>query len=465
MTLSAVDAAREAPDRVALVLGGVPVTFAELAARVAPLSVASAGPPTPFVGRSDRATLERVYAHVTAAAPMLLLHPRLTESERRAVLAMLEPELAAWPATGAYAATSAHAATGAEAEPAHDAARCLAVLMTSGTTGRPKGVVLSRRAFLASARASEGNIGLRDGDRWLLGLPIAHVGGLSILTRSLIARTAVVVPQEVADGKRLDAHALVRTIEEDRVTLVSLVPTQLEWLLSGAVEWRPPAHLRAILLGGAAARPSLLERAAEHGLPVLTTYGLTEACSQVTTQRVGTVNRGELGSGPSIDGAEVRIRDGVIEVRGPMLFDGYLPAPGAPPFTPDGWFPTNDLGRLDDHGNLHVVGRRSELVITGGENVHPAEVEAVVDRCPGVAACCAFGVPDETWGELLAVAIVPAAGGAPDDASLAEFCRERLSSHRRPRLVVHVGELATNAAGKLDRAATRTRALPTLRRL
>jgi o-succinylbenzoate---CoA ligase len=467
-TLSVLDAARECPGRIALVIAGTPVTFGELGARAGSLlaRLESSGlvPDGEGVvaldGASDRATLETVDALLATGRPMALLHPRLTKAERNRAIALLAPRCVL--DRGAMVATRA-AGDGRAVEPVRDE-KCLAVLMTSGTTGTPKGVVLSRRAFLASARASEKNLPLAGEDRWLLGLPIAHVGGLSILTRCLIARSAVVVPEEIAAGQRLDENALVRSIERDRVTIVSLVPTQLEWLVERTPSWKPPSHLRAILLGGAAARPRLLERAAELGLPVLTTYGLTEACSQVTTQRPGTVNRGQLGAGAPIDGVEVRIRDGAIDVRGPTLFDGYLPAPVEPPLLPDGWFSTNDFGRLDSAGNLHVLGRRSDLIITGGENVHPAEVEAVVEQCPGIDAACVFGVPDDTWGEVVALAYV-AAGGAPTDEALAAFVRAGLSRHRRPRLVARLTALAVTAAGKLDRPATRARALADLRKL
>jgi len=468
MSLSVVEAADEAADGVALVVGGEPITFRELAARVAaraellrrqtrdlePDRLVS------LVGASDRATLETVHALIALGRPMLLLHPRSTEPERASVVETIRPARSIVPAVDLpESATSTPAV-----EPIDDA-RCLVVLMTSGTTGRPKGVVLSRRAFLASARASEENLALARDDRWLLGLPIAHVGGLSILTRCLLARSAVVVPRETALGQRLDADALARVIDEDRVTLASLVPTQLEWLLARDPPFRPPPHLRAVLLGGAAARPALLARAADRGVPVLTTYGLTEACSQVTTQMVGTVNRGELGCGPPLPGVEVRVSSGVIEVRGPTLFDRFVPAPTEPALSSDGWFATGDLGRIDAGGNLHVIGRRSDLVITGGENVHPAEVESVVEQCPGVAAACVFGVPDDAWGEILAVVLVAEPGGPPSDADLSAFVRERLSPHRWPRRVAVLPELAVTPAGKLDRAATRARALGCLRPL
>jgi O-succinylbenzoic acid--CoA ligase len=134
-------------------------------------------------------------------------------------------------------------------------------------------------------------------------------------------------------------------------------------------------------------------------------------------------------------------------------------------FSDGGWFATNDLGHLDANGNLHVVGRVSDLVITGGENVHPAEVEAVVERCPGIAAACVFGVPDDTWGEILAVAIVAAPGGPPSDTELAAFVRAELSPHRRPRRLAVVDALAATPMGKLDRAETRRRSLGSLRPL
>jgi O-succinylbenzoic acid--CoA ligase len=469
VTLSVLDATREFPDRVALVIGGAPVTFGELGTRVAARLAWLESRSLPverlvaIVGASDPPTLETVYALIAAGRPVALVHPRLNVAERKAVISLLKPG-AVLDAEDVAASGRAHEALRGELPPVDDG-RCLAVLMTSGTTGTPKGVVLSRRAFLASARASEKNLALSGCDRWLLGLPIAHVGGLSILTRCLIARATVVVPRETASGQRLNEDALVRSIEDDGVTVVSLVPTQLEWLVARSPAWKPPGHLRAILLGGAAARPQLLERAADLGLPVLTTYGLTEACSQVTTQRPGTLNRGQLGAGAAIDGTELRIREGAIEVRGPTLFDGYLPSPGTPALTEDGWFVTSDLGRLDPEGNLHVLGRRSDLIITGGENVHPAEVEAVVERCPGVAAACAFGVPDDTWGEVVAVAYVAAPEGGPPDEELAAFVREGLSRHRRPRLAARVAALATTPAGKLDRPATRAEALRGLRKL
>lgn len=450
MTLSVLDAAAEAPDRAALVVGDRVFTFSDLAHRVRAMVSSFASPeplgaPAWMIGSADLASLVELYSLLEVGRPVALVHPRLTDAERKPIIGTLEE----------------HSLSASMGGGRRDDEACLAVVFTSGTTGRPKGILLSRRAFLASARGSAQNLGWHDDDRWLLGLPLAHVGGLSIVTRCLVARRTVVVPAAVAEGKRLDARGIAEAIEAQRVTLLSLVPTQLEWLLSLDPPWRPPTHLRAVLLGGAAARTRLLERAADLGLPVLTTYGLTEACSQVTTQPVGSLNRGDLGAGVPLAGTEVRIaEDGAIEIRGPTLLSGYVPETG-PPLDPDGWFKTDDVGRIDERGMLHVVGRRSDRIVTGGENVYPEEVESILEQCPAVGRTCVFGVPDDTWGEVVAAAIVPR--GAPDVESIAEFARANLAPHRRPRLLAFVEALVTAQSGKLDRRATATVAYERLR--
>jgi O-succinylbenzoic acid--CoA ligase len=207
-----------------------------------------------------------------------------------------------------------------------------------------------------------------------------------------------------------------------------------------------------VLLGGAAASPELLARADDRGVPVLTTYGLTEACSQVTTQPYGTRNRGELGAGAPLPGIELRIADGEIRLRGPTLMDGYLGAPD--PFTPDGFFPTGDLGELDARGHLHVRGRRSDRIVTGGENVDPIEVELALARCPGVHAACVVGLPDPEWGDRVAALVV--APGTTEDA-LDTFARAHLAPHKRPRVYRLVDTIPLTPAGKPDRRAARAR--------
>lgn len=466
MSLSVFAAAAEAPDRLALVSDDESLTYAQLADRVRPAvgwlrdRKLAGDAPVALVARNDLPTLELLHALIALGTPALMLHPRLTAPERQRLVDQVQPAGVIdadgdrpWrrqPTLGGEPGPATHHPPVHPPVPS-DPERPLTIVQTSGTTGHPRGVVLSRRAFLASADASAANLGWIDEDRWLLPLSVAHVGGLSIVTRCLLARRTVVLAPGVEPRPLMDA------VRRHRATLLSLVPTLLARILDLDPPEAPPAHLRAVLLGGAAASPSLLERAADQGWPTLTTYGLTEACSQATTQRYGTFNRGELGSGPPLPGVELRIgHDDVIQLRGPVLFSRYIPAAEPPgPLLDDGWFPTGDHGRLDDRGNLHVLGRRTDRIVTGGENVDPVEVEQVLERLPGVRAACVFGAPDEEWGEVVCAALV-----AEDEVAidrLAESIRglgTTLAPFKLPRRIALLPSLPTNATGKVDRRET-----------
>ncbi|MGK7311137.1 MAG: class I adenylate-forming enzyme family protein [Candidatus Longimicrobiales bacterium M2_2A_002] len=497
MSLSVFAAAAEAPDGAALVADADTLTFAELADRVRPvvarLRAASldGDDPVALIARRDLASLEAIHALMALGIPALLLHPRLTAPERARLIQAARPAGTLEPGENDDAPRS-HRLPRSPQSPQSDPTvpldddRPLAIVHTSGTSGAPRGVILSRRAFAASAAASARNLGWRDDDRWLLPLPVAHVGGLSIVTRCLLARRAVVL----AAGT--DPETILEDVRRHRVTLLSLVPTQLARILALEPALAPPDHLRAVLLGGAAAPPALLRRAADRGWPVLTTYGLTEACSQATTQPCGTVNRGELGAGRPLPGIELRIGDDdVIQLRGPTLFSGYLPpGPEQPvtdpssPFLPDGWFPTGDRGRLDDDGNLHVLGRRSDRIVSGGENVDPVEVERAIEELPGVARACVFGVPDPEWGEVVCAAVVPeqrTTGSRPlsgepaatgDETAVLEALRagvtglrDVLAPFKLPRRVAVLDDLPLTPTGKVDRRETARQAAPRLRQL
>jgi acyl-CoA synthetase (AMP-forming)/AMP-acid ligase II len=254
-------------------------------------------------------------------------------------------------------------------------------------------------------------------------------------------------------ASHFDAAALVRSVERDRVTLLSLVPTLLSRLLDEQPGWRPPAHLRAILLGGDGAPPALLRRAADRGLPVLTTYGLTETCGQVATQRPGT----PPGPGaPPLPGVAVRVVHGRIEVRGPALMTAYFPrAAHDSPFVEDGWLRTGDLGRIDGEGALHVWGRWDDRIVTGGETVHPGEVERALEDHPAVREACVVGLADARWGQTVAAALV--AEGEPSLGEIEAFAARQLAPFRRPRRWCFVEALPRTPAGKLDRAAAARR--------
>ena len=264
-------------------------------------------------------------------------------------------------------------------------------------------------------------------------------------------------------GPRFDAASVARALDELAVTHLSLVPAMLHGLL--AVDARPPGSLRAVLLGGAATPPDLAERALHAGWPIARTYGLTEAGSQVTTATPSEVRAGDRSTGVPLTGVEVRIRPpgdaaegpadapppGEIEVRGDTLFRGYIGEPARPPAA---WFATGDLGRLDARGRLTVTGRLSDRIVSGGANVDPAEIEAVLAAHPDVREAAVVGVPDRRWGEVV-VAVV--AGEGPElTARLDPWCRERLSGPRRPRRWAVLTRLPRTATGKVDRARLRT---------
>jgi O-succinylbenzoic acid--CoA ligase len=445
--LSLWGAAAEVPDALALVGPQGGWSFAALAARAAghlaalEAAGALAGGPVFVPGHADPESLARLLGLVSAGVPVVLLHPRLTPPEVAAQVALLT---ARWPGpVGPVLGPAGSVAPRRPPEaPPLDPEAPLAVFFTSGTTGVPKAAALPRRAFLAAAAAHAAHLGWRVEDRWLLAMPVAHVGGFSILTRCLAARRPVVL------GPAGDPQGALQAMATHAVTLASVVPTQLVRLLEAGP---PPASLRAALLGGAAAPEALGARARGAGWPVLKTYGLTEACAQVATERPDApAPPGAVG--PPITQGSLRIVEGRIQVRGPQVMSGYV-GQGRLGFGPEGWFDTGDHGHLDEQGNLHVRGREVELIVTGGENVYPAEVEATLRELGAFADVAVYGAPDPVWGHRVAAAVVltPGAAWAPADWDAA--LTQRLAPHKRPRHWARWAALPLTPAGKLDRPA------------
>ncbi len=307
----------------------------------------------------------------------------------------------------------------------HDLAAAAAVIHTSGTTSAPRPIELSYGNFLWSALGSAVALDRDPRERWLCALPVSHVGGLSILLRSAIYATTAVVHE------RFDTDLVLHALRTQDVTLVSLVSTTLARLLDAGLE--RPSALRRALTGGGPVPEALVQRARDAGVPVSSTYGLTEACSQVTT------------GGPPLFCTRVRIaRDGEIMVAGPTV------APGSR--DPDGWLHTGDLGSLDERGFLRVTGRIADTIVSGGENVAPVEVEAVLESHPNVLEAAVFGRPDPAWGEAVAAIVVPRPGVAVDGESLRDYCAERLARYKVPKqLDIAAAPLPRTQSGKLLR--------------
>ena len=453
--LSVYGAARDAKDADAFVLpDGTVWTWGEVAGRVAAVVVrlgsrfgTEPASRVAFVAENRPATLLTFLALWEMGWAAVPLHMRWTDSERADYLDRLAVRHRLAPADLAVfeSLPAVRAMPSRPDAAAHGTETIAALIATSGSTGGPKAVALSHRAFLASARASASRLGGEDGDRWLASLPFAHVGGLSVLTRCLeMRRPLVMTPTQESASAGLDPAETMAWAEEHRVTLLSLVPTMLRQLLDRSIA--PPTSLRAVLLGGAAAPPSLVAEGLSAGWPLWLTYGLTEACSQVATGPAGG------GSGaPLLAGIEARVVDeavgGVLEIRGDVLFSGY--EPDGTRRKPTDWFRTGDRARLQGD-RIEILGRADDVIVTGGENVHPAEVEAALLEHPQVRAATVAGAPDERWGQIVAATVV--ADGVTE-ADLNAFLRTRLAAFRIPRRWRFVDELPTNATGKIDRRA------------
>jgi o-succinylbenzoate---CoA ligase len=297
---------------------------------------------------------------------------------------------------------------------------------TSGTTAAPREVALSNGNWLANALGSAVALGLDQEERWLCPMPLAHVGGLSILLRSAIYATTAVL------HGRFDTDAVGQALSDpaQAITLVSLVPTMLARLLDSGLS--EPPTLRWVLLGGGLIAPALLERAAAAGMPVAPTYGMTEACSQIAT------------GGWPLPGVELELAaDGEVLVRGAIVAGGALAA--------DGWLHSGDLGAFDERGRLTIIGRKADTIVTGGENVAPTEVEAVLLEHPSVADAAVHARPDPEWGEAVIATVVVRDGAGVGAEELQAHCAARLARFKVPKDVTFAPRLPRTVSGKLLR--------------
>ena len=356
-----------------------------------------------------------LHACLLAGAAAVPIDLRLSEPEREQRLAGAEIVV-----TEPLAGGPVHPVRAFDGDPV------VAVMHTSGTTAAPKPVELTARNFLASALGSAVALGLDRNERWLCPMPLTHVGGLSIPIRSAIYATTAVL------RGRFETEAVLTELMDPgrRITLVSLVPTMLARLLDAGLQ-RPPT-LRWALLGGGPIAPALLERATAAGVPVAPTYGMTEACSQIAT------------FGWPLAGVELRTAgDGEVLVRGPIV---SADAEGE-----DGWLHTGDLGRFDSRGRLEIVGRKTDTIVTGGENVAPAEVEATLLEHPAVADAAVHPRADSEWGETVVATVVLRNGSTAGPDELRAHCAARLAAFKVPKTVEFADRLPRTASGKLLR--------------
>jgi O-succinylbenzoic acid--CoA ligase len=414
-------AAGRRSDRVAISDATESVTYRELLLRAVRAAGAlhvrgvKRGEPVGLALEPGLPLAEALHGCLLLGAPAVPADPRLGPRERAAVLRDVE-EVISRPLRGESGVFQLP-------EPPDRDAVAL-IIHTSGTTGQPKPIEITYGNIRANARGLAQAMELGDDERWLCPLPLSHVGGLMVLLRSaLMATTAVLGPAE--------------RVTEPGITIASLVPTQLQRLLDAGAT--PGPDLRRILLGGGPMPRALLSRARAAGFPVCPSYGLTQACSTVTVAQPGDLET----AGKAIPGVGVAIAD-----------DGEIIVSGGTVNTL-GSLRTGDLGRLDDQGRLIVTGRKGDVIITGGENVAPAEIEAVLAEHPGVADSAVFARPHPLWGEAITALVVARDGAAPDPAELRAHCLERLAAFKVPKAFELVSELPRTDSGKVRRADLR----------
>ena len=320
----------------------------------------------------------------------------------------------------------------------HDLDELHCRILTSGTSGEPRPIGLTYGNHLWSAVGSAFNLGVEPTDRWLCCLPLFHVSGLSIVMRSVIYGTTAVIH----DG--FDVDRIGASLEGDGVTVISVVATQLVRLLEAGIDLLP---LRAVLVGGGPVPEEVLEEGLARGATVVQTYGLTEAASQVTTLSPTDARR-KLGSaGRPLLTTHLRISGGEILVQGPTV------APGCADEV--GWLHTGDLGRIDEDGFVYVTGRLGDVIVTGGENVLPAEVEEALLRHPDVADAAAVGRADSEWQEAVTAVVVLRDDAEVTADDLRRHCQTELAALKVPKRIEFATELPRSASGKLIRRELR----------
>jgi fatty-acyl-CoA synthase len=488
-------AARRHPRKTALHAGNEAIAYAELARRVdlcaAALAAAGVrrGEVVAWLGLNSAAMLVMLFACARAGAIFMPLNWRLAPPEHRAMLAEAQPRLlfaeapldaqcaqggvapagtrcigsggalpagwTAWPAflDGARGAAPRPPAADSEA----DADAPLLLCYTSGSTGRPKGVLLTCGALLANADASVDMHGLKADDRVLTTLPLFHVGGLNIQTTPALREGCTVTLHP-----KFDPDAVFDAIERDRITLTVLVPAQLDAMFAHP-RWKHAdfSSLRSISTGSTLIAARIVEAVHARGVPLIQVWGATETCPIASALHAGEAFAKAGSAGRAARGVELRIADaqgralpagqrGEILARGRSVMRGYWHDPQATAQAlRDGFFHSGDSGWIDAEGYLWVDGRLKDMIISGGENVSPAEVEAVLLECEGVAEAAVVGRPDERWGEAVVAVVVPRNGAVIDRERVLGAFDGRLARFKHPKDLLVVDALPRSALGKV----------------
>lgn len=330
------------------------------------------------------------------------------------------------------------------------------MLFTSGTSGKPKAVPLSFGNLFAAFNSGKTIFGYSGTDSWYLNLPLYHIGGFSILARAIYAGSSIILPESN------DLDVLENNLKFVKPTLLSLVPTQLKRICENGI--KPNSELRAVLIGGGFSDESILTNASNLDWKIFKVYGSTETSAFVAALHPKEVNAKPNSVGKPLQNVEIKIFDdernyvpvnmsGEIALKTESLFSGYLNNDEATSAAfSNGYYLTGDFGFFDEDGYLFLEDRRTDLIVSGGENISPNEIEHVISQFPNIEEVCVFGLPDKEWGECIAAVVTSKDGNEIKMSGLKIFLRENLPSFKLPKTFFQVKELPKSAIGKIKRA-------------
>jgi O-succinylbenzoic acid--CoA ligase len=318
------------------------------------------------------------------------------------------------------------------------------ILFTSGSSGKPKAVMLSFENLIQSAVIGNVVLNQTSKDKWLASLPFYHIGGFSIIFRALMFGTSIIIPDSLSNDD------LSESIKKSKPTLISLVTNQLKNFIDK--DFTPPIDLRTVLLGGGFSDKYLILKAIDKGWMIAKVYGSTETSSLISFMNPDEVKKKPEASGKPIPPNKIIITDeGGIIIQSPAVMKGYFNNDETAGGIKDGYYFTGDIGYLDDEGYLFVEAKRNDLIISGGENVNPFEVENSILIHPEIKEACVIGIDSEEWGQIVSAAIVLKEGEALSEKKLRDFLRDKLPSFKIPKKIKFVNQLPKSGLGKILR--------------